>query len=188
MILPSFSASSLTAAPLVGIFPLFGLGELSPCTHPVYFTPSKLAEPDLKLIVSSTEIPPSYVVPAVRPLLRSNSYRSFSVPLCAAAIAAFASCVVEAAAIPSSSPNTSLALSAFPSETVSFTCSSKGSVFCTCSTITSSACADRGLIPIPDSTMAPARSNAISRFLSFLPLLPNIPIPPLSMCYKRLHL
>ena len=180
MILPSFSASSFTAAPLVGIFPLFGLGELSPCTHPVYFTPSKLAEPDLKLIVSSTEIPPSYVVPAVRPLLRSNSYRSFSVPLCTAAIAAFASCVVEAAAIPSSSPNTSLAVSAFPSETVLFIRSTTVSV--------SSACTEMGLIPIPDSTMAPARSNAISRFLSFLPLLPNIPIPPLSMCYKRLYL
>ena len=79
-------------------------------------------------------------------------------------------------------------ISAFPSETASLTCSTTGSVSCTCSTVTSSACADRGLIPIPDSTMAPARSNAISRFLSFLPLLPNIPIPPLSMCYKRLHL
>ena len=48
--------------------------------------------------------------------------------------------------------------------------------------------AEYKLIPIPDSTMAPARSNAISRFLSFLPLLPNIPIPPLRMCCKRLHL
>ena len=82
-----------------------------------------------------------------------------------------------------------------PPDTVSSPCSSPcssmtastGSVSCTCSTTVSSACTEMGLIPIPDSTIAPASSSAISRFLSFLPLLPNIFHTSVHSGYKRIQ-